>query len=161
MASRGAGASVGSLALRNATQKAVQFVSSINDSRPRVQSLHRDMLRSVAWTKRAYNVPLPEHKMRSLITVAFREKAGVTDMHQINRLVALGRMELEETLQLWKGESHIQARRAAALRSLPPPCAQRAARRAQGLFDRLIEKEAEMAAPKPSFLDDFFDGNHK
>ena len=135
MASRGAGASVGSLALRNATQKAVQFVSSINDSRPRVQSLHRDMLRSVAWTKRAYNVPLPEHKMRSLITVAFREKVDVTDMHQINRLVALGRMELEETLQLWKGESHVQAKRASArtasartLRSAPSP--PRAARRA-------------------------------
>jgi len=25
----------------------------------------------------------------------------------------------------------------------------------------LIEKEAEMMAPKPSFLDDFLDGKHK
>ena len=132
---RGCGSSSGNIALRNAEQKSLQFANSLADSVPRVRSLHRDMLRSVPWVKRAYGVPLPEAKMRSLITVAFREKAEATDMHQINRLVALGRMELEETLMLWKGESHIN-----------------------GLFDRLLDKEAELTAAAPTFLQDFFAG---
>ena len=132
---RGCGSSTGNIARRNAEQKSMMFANSLADSVPRVRSLHRDMLRSVPWVKRAYCVPLSEAKMRSLITVAFLEKAEATDMHQINRLVALGRMELEETLMLWKGESHVN-----------------------GLFDRLLDKEADLTAAAPTFLEDFFAG---
>lgn len=73
----------------------------------RVRSLHRDMLRSVPWVKRAYGVPFSDEKMRSLVTAAFKEKKDATDVTKINRLIVLGRMELEETLMLWKGPSHI------------------------------------------------------
>jgi hypothetical protein len=44
--------------------------------------------------------------MRKLLSSAFREKASVADLHQINRLIALGRMDLEETLMLWKARAH-------------------------------------------------------
>ena len=72
--------------------------------------------------------------MRSLLSGAFREKRNVSDIHQINRLIALGRMELEETLMLWKGESHIQ-----------------------GYFEQLQSKE-EAPPAQQSFLDSFYAG---
>mmetsp|Transcript_44008 Transcript_44008/g.73084 ORF Transcript_44008/g.73084 Transcript_44008/m.73084 type:complete len:138 (-) Transcript_44008:481-894(-) len=130
-----AGSSTGMIALRNATQKSIAFSSALSETRPRVLSLHRDCLRSVPWTKRAFNVPLSDQKMRSLVSDVFREKRNTTDVHQINRLIALGRMELEETLMLWKGESHIQ-----------------------GFFDGLLEKEAARGAKPPTFLDNFLAG---
>ena len=45
-------------------------------------------------------------EMRSLLTQAFRAKKNTAEIHTINRLIVQGRMELEETLMLWKGPSH-------------------------------------------------------
>jgi len=135
MASMGAGASSGNIALRNCVQKSLVFTPELGKTALRVKSLHRDCLRSVAWTKRAYTVPLPEREMRALVSLAFREKSSISDMHQINRLIAMGRMDLEETLMLWKGESHIMQ-----------------------LFETLAEKRDKIAEPPPTFLDTFFDG---
>ena len=42
---------------------------------------------------------LPQ-EMRSLMTDAFRAKAGTPQVHTTNRLIVQGRMELEETLML-------------------------------------------------------------
>ena len=69
--------------------------------------------------------PLVAQKMRSLVTAAFKEKQNTTDVTTINRLIIQGRMELEETLMLWKGPSHVR----------PPPhtLPLRAGVRARGL----------------------------
>jgi hypothetical protein len=105
MSTMGAGASTGAIALRNCVQKSLAFSPALSETALRVKSLHRDALRSVPWVKRAYSVPLPEREMRKLLSSAFREKASVADLHQINRLIALGRMDLEETLMLWKARA--------------------------------------------------------
>ncbi|EOD34118.1 hypothetical protein EMIHUDRAFT_441325 [Emiliania huxleyi CCMP1516] len=84
MASMGAGASSGNIALRNCVQKSLVFTPELGKTALRVKSLHRDCLRSVAWTKRAYTVPLPEREMRALVSLAFREKSSISDMHQAN-----------------------------------------------------------------------------
>lgn len=48
-------------------------------------------------------------QMRSLLTEEFRQKKDATSVHTVNRLIVMGRMELEETLMLWKGPSHVRA----------------------------------------------------
>jgi len=101
------GSSSGALALRNVAQKSIAFSASMAETRGRVLSLHRDFLRSVPWIKRTYKVPMTEEKMRSMLTSAFKEKAAEADMNQVNRLIIKGRMELEETMMLWKGDSHV------------------------------------------------------
>jgi len=87
-----------------------------------------------AWIKRAYGVSLPESEMRTLLTSAFRDKKDTAEIHTINRLIVQGRMELEETLMLWKGPSHVN-----------------------NWFDAAQAKSSAEVAP-PSFLDDFFAG---
>ena len=131
-----AGASSGQIAARNAMQKSLAFSKQLADTAPRVLSLHRDVLRSVPWVKRAYDLPLPEAKMRQLLTGVFRKKRSMEDLHQINRLIAMGRMELEETLMIWKGESHVL-----------------------GYFDKLVDEHEQDTKPlKSSFVDDFCEG---
>ena len=95
MAGVACGSSGGMIAARNAAQKALAFSPSITETAPRVLSLQRDFLRSVPWVKRAYNVPMTEARMRSLLTQQFRDKKNATDVHTVNRLVVQGRMELD------------------------------------------------------------------
>lgn len=145
------GASTGAIALRNSAQKSVAFSNSLTETGPRVRSLHRDILRSVPWIKRAYGVAYTEgvcsprptlgavsptsrlrhlltaallfcfQTMRSLVTSAFKEKQGTADIVAINRLIVIGRMELEETLMIWKGPSHVRAyARHLSVTPLPP-----------------------------------------
>lgn len=132
----GCGSSSGMIALRNATQKSVAFSNTLAETAPRVLSLQRDFLRSVPWIKRAYAVNMPEREMRSLLTEAFRDKVGTTEVHTVNRLIVQGRMELEETLMLWKGPSHVNNWFAAAAEA----------------------RQAKAAKPK-GFLENFFEAN--
>ena len=59
----GAGSSSGRIALRNAVEKSM-ISRSLSETAPRVLSLHRDLLRSVPWVKRAYAVIMPESVRR-------------------------------------------------------------------------------------------------
>lgn len=58
--------------------------------------------------------------MRAAITGKFKDKMNGTDVHTVNRLIIMGRMELEETLMLWKGASHVSE---TAYEATPSPCA--------------------------------------
>ena len=42
-------------------------------------------------------------EMRQHICKTFREKKGMTDVAQVSKMIAYGRMELEETLMLREG----------------------------------------------------------
>ena len=59
----GCGASQGAIALRNAVQKSM-VSTSMSETNPRVLSLHRDLLRSVPWMRRAYAVTMNEQVRR-------------------------------------------------------------------------------------------------
>ena len=62
--------------------------------------------------------------MRRHLSKAFRDKSTLQDVAQINKMIAYGRMELEETLMLWKGDSHVNnwfdAARAASMPQAKP-----------------------------------------
>ena len=130
----GAGSSSGRIAMRNAVEKSM-ISRSISETAPRVLSLQRDLLRSVPWIKRAYAVIMPESEMRQHISKTFRDKKDMTDVAQVSKMVAYGRMELEETLMLWKGDSHIN-----------------------NFFDDARERSKPSA--NPSFMDKFLSGRH-
>jgi len=131
----GCGSSSGLIAARNAAQKSISFSNTLAETAPRVLSLQRDFLRSVPWIKRAYGVMLPVPEMRALLTEAFRAKSGTSEVHTVNRLIVMGRMELEETLMLWKGASHVN-----------------------NWFDAAQEAKAVADAKPVGFLDSFFEG---
>ena len=71
--------------------------------------------------------------MRSAITGAFKDKKANQDVHTVNRLVVMGRMELEETLMLWKGASHVN-----------------------NWFEAQAERVETRGAPPTGFLENFF-----
>ena len=64
----GAGSSSGRIALRNAVEKSM-ISRSFSETAPRVLSLHRDLLRSVPWIKRAYAVIMPEDVRRRPLAI--------------------------------------------------------------------------------------------
>ena len=70
-----AGSSSGMIAARNAAQKSLVFSSALSETAPRVQSLHRDVLRSVPWVKRAFNVPIHEQVIYYLHDLATAHSA--------------------------------------------------------------------------------------
>ena len=74
-------------------------------------------------------------EMRTHISKTFRDKKEMTDVAQVSKMVAYGRMELEETLMLWKGDSHIN-----------------------NFFDDA--RENSKPAANPSFMDKFLSGRH-
>lgn len=105
--------------------------------------------------------------MRMLVTEAFKEKAGTTDVNVINRLIINGRMELEECLMLWKGPSHVRARTprlvslaAPSPLSLCPPTflSRRCATQLANWFDNAETTLKNKKKPKADFLDSFFAG---
>lgn len=73
--------------------------------------------------------------MRALLTEAFRAKKDTKEIHTINRLIVMGRMELEETLMLWKGPSHVA-----------------------NWFENAKSAKLKAETPAPDFLDNFFAG---
>jgi hypothetical protein len=106
-------------------------------------------------------------KMRSLLTTAFRDKKDATSVHSVNRLIVMGRMELEETLMLWKGPSHVRSR--PLPKPLPPPAplnsASECARdprvlctQVSNFFDDALAAEKKRAAKPKGFLENFLDG---
>jgi len=74
-------------------------------------------------------------EMRRHISKTFRDKKEMTDVAQVSKMIAYGRMELEETLMLWKGDSHIN-----------------------NFFDDVRSKS--LPAANPSFMDKFLSGRH-
>ena len=120
----GCGSSQGPIAERNAREKSM-LRTNLSETGPAVISLHRDFMRSIAWTRRAYAITMTEKEMQTHITKAFRDKAHLKDVAQINKMISYGRMELEECLMLWKGESHVanwfDAARAATKPAANPP----------------------------------------
>lgn len=47
--------------------------------------------------------------MTQVISSLFRERAHLENVHEVDRLIIKGRMELEEVLHVWTGDTHVNA----------------------------------------------------
>lgn len=80
--------------------------------------------------QKLYELDLPESALRAKIREEFEKNRHVTDVQVRDVLLAKGQMEYQETMNLWKQQTHV--------------------------YRYFAEEEA---APKPvTFLDKFFDG---
>lgn len=75
--------------------------------RMEVIRLYRDILRSLKPVRLMYQIDYTPAQMASRIRAEFEKNRTVTDPNVINRLVFVGRTELEEALSLYKTKSHI------------------------------------------------------
>jgi len=101
-----AGASSIKMMITNLTEKAV-VSPDLAASRTRVVRLYRDILRHIPWVKQTYKVKYSEQAMTDVVRSLFREKAHLTSVAEVDRLLVKGRMELEEVLHVWSGDMHV------------------------------------------------------
>jgi len=52
-------------------------------------------------------VKYSEKAMTQVVASLFRERAHLANVHEIDRLIIKGRMELEEVLHVWTGDMHV------------------------------------------------------
>lgn len=103
-----AGASTIKMMITNLSEKAIAS-PDLAHSHTRVIKLYRDWLRHVPWIKQAYQVKYSERAMTAVIGAQFRERAHLDDINEIDRLIKKGRMDLEEVLHVWTGDTHVNA----------------------------------------------------
>jgi hypothetical protein len=58
---------------------------------------------------RRRQVKYSEQAMKQVVASLFRERAHLDDVHEIDRLIKKGRMDLEEVLHVWQGDMHVNA----------------------------------------------------
>jgi hypothetical protein len=103
-----AGASSIKMMITNLTEKAL-ISPDLTRSRGRVISLYRDTVRHIPWIKQTYQVKYSEKAMTQVVAALFRERAHMDNVHEVDRLIKKGRMELEEVLHVWQGDMHVNA----------------------------------------------------
>ncbi|KAI9312700.1 hypothetical protein BX666DRAFT_1865672 [Dichotomocladium elegans] len=104
--------------------------SSPAEATQRALSLYRAFQKSVPEIQKLYEIDIPESALRAKIREEFEKNRHVTDLQVRDVLLAKGQMEYQETMNLWKQQTHV--------------------------YRYFAEEEA---APKPvTFLDKFFEG---
>lgn len=104
--------------------------TSAAEATKRALALYRSFQKSVPEIQKLYELDLPESALRAKIREEFEKYRHVTDLQVRDVLLAKGQMEYQETMNLWKQQTHV--------------------------YRYFAEEEA---APKPvTFLDKFFDG---
>jgi hypothetical protein len=68
-----------------------------------------------------------------VVAALFRECAHMDNVHEIDRLIKKGRMDLEEVLHVWQGDMHVNA-----------------------FFDKYLEVKPKDKLQAGSFLDKFY-----
>ncbi|KAL1914933.1 uncharacterized protein VTP21DRAFT_7849 [Calcarisporiella thermophila] len=92
-----------------ATNLAVTTASSnsLAHARRRVMHLYRDWQRAATIIPSLYLLDMPSSSVRNKIREEFEKNRHVSDIKVIDVLIAKGRMEYQETMNLWKEKSHI------------------------------------------------------
>ncbi|KAJ1615972.1 hypothetical protein T492DRAFT_896480 [Pavlovales sp. CCMP2436] len=127
-----AGAASIKMMITNLTEKAL-VSPDLSHARRRSLSLFRDTVQHVPWVKQTYQVKYSEKAMTKVVAALFRERAHLENVHEIDRAIKKGRMDLEEVLHVWQGDMHVNA-----------------------FFDKYLEVKPMAKLQAGSFLDKFY-----
>ncbi|CAN2387564.1 NADH dehydrogenase ubiquinone 1 alpha subcomplex [Pristimantis euphronides] len=79
----------------------------LSDAKRRVRELYRAWYREVPNTVHVYQLDIAVKQGREMVRQEFQKNADVTDPRVIDLLVIKGKMDLEETIKVWKQRTHI------------------------------------------------------
>ncbi|NXF46289.1 NDUA6 dehydrogenase, partial [Oceanites oceanicus] len=94
---------------RGAVSAAVKpiFSRDLGEAKRRVRELYRAWYREVPNTVHLYQLDITVKQGRNKVREMFLKNANVTDPRVIDMLVIKGKMDLQETIQVWKQRTHI------------------------------------------------------
>ncbi|KAI9203008.1 NADH dehydrogenase, alpha subcomplex, subunit 6 [Polychytrium aggregatum] len=81
--------------------------ASLVQARKRTISLYRDWLRAAPVVVKTYRLDIPTSQVRERIRQEFVKNRHIADKSVIDVLLFKGRIEYEETLNMWKQSSHV------------------------------------------------------
>ncbi|KAJ1911283.1 ndufa6 NADH-ubiquinone oxidoreductase subunit [Mycoemilia scoparia] len=80
---------------------------SLAVARKRSIQLYRDWQKNVPMIITEYHIPIPQSVIRAKIREEFEKNKHASDLSTIDVLLLKGRLELEETVNVWKQYSHL------------------------------------------------------
>ncbi|XP_078286521.1 NADH dehydrogenase [ubiquinone] 1 alpha subcomplex subunit 6 [Rhinoraja longicauda] len=79
----------------------------LREAKRRVRELYRAWYREVPNTIQKFHLDMPAKQGREKVREMFMKNAHVTDPRVIDLLVIKGKLDLEETIKVWKQRTHI------------------------------------------------------